>query len=200
MARPRTFAEDEVIAAARDRFWSTGYAGTSVDDLTAATGLGRGSLYGAFGDKHALFLRALDSYCADTGADVDAQLAGPDADSDVGAYDRLVRHIRTVADRTAADRTRRGCLLAKTAAEFGGQDKDVARRVKRALDHYQDRLAATIAAAQRAGELDPSADPDTLAGLVLAVLRGMEAMGKAGASPAAIRAIAAQAIALLPAA
>ncbi|KJE23819.1 transcriptional regulator, TetR family [Frankia torreyi] len=50
MARPRTFDEDQVVCAARDQFWATGYTATSLDDLTAATGLGRGSLYGAFGD------------------------------------------------------------------------------------------------------------------------------------------------------
>ena len=61
---PATFDEDEVVAAARDEFWERGYAATSVDDLTAATGLGKGSLYGAFGDKHSLYLRALDDYIA----------------------------------------------------------------------------------------------------------------------------------------
>ena len=54
MARPRTFDEADVVEAARDQFWNRGYAATSVDDLTAATGLGKGSLYGAFGDKHSL--------------------------------------------------------------------------------------------------------------------------------------------------
>ena len=62
MPRPRKFDESDVIAAARDEFWTRGYAATSVDDLTAATGLGKGSLYGAFGDKHGLFMRALDDY------------------------------------------------------------------------------------------------------------------------------------------
>src|SRR4029077_15778222 len=66
MARPRKFVEDEVIAAARVQFWTHGYAATSLDDLVAVTGLGRGSLYRAFGDKHALFMRALDQYCAAT--------------------------------------------------------------------------------------------------------------------------------------
>ena len=62
MARPRKFDESDVIAAARDEFRDRGYAATSVDDLTAATGLGKGSLYGAFGDKHSIYLRALDDY------------------------------------------------------------------------------------------------------------------------------------------
>ena len=62
MPRPRMFNETDVVAAARDEFWTRGYAATSVDDLTNVTGLGKGSLYGAFGDKHGLFLRALDDY------------------------------------------------------------------------------------------------------------------------------------------
>ena len=76
MARPRKFDEGAVVGAAREQFWDGGYAATSVDDLTAATGLGKGSLYGAFGDKHALFLRALDDYCVDATGRVLAQLRG----------------------------------------------------------------------------------------------------------------------------
>lgn len=55
---PRSFDENQVLRTVRDRFWSTGYAGTGVDDILRDTGLGKGSLYGAFGDKHQLFLRA----------------------------------------------------------------------------------------------------------------------------------------------
>ena len=77
MARPRKFAEGDVVAAARDEFWTRGYAATSVDDLTAATGLGKGSLYGAFGDKHGLYLRALDDYIAGLNAGPDAKSHSP---------------------------------------------------------------------------------------------------------------------------
>src|ERR1700694_6107279 len=66
MARPRGFDEMQVLQAARDEFWSCGYAATSIDGVAAVTGLGKGSLYGAFGDKHALFLRVFDDYCTDT--------------------------------------------------------------------------------------------------------------------------------------
>jgi AcrR family transcriptional regulator len=57
--RPRSFDEDEVLEKARAVFWNLGYAATSLDDLAAATGLNRPSLYAAFGDKHALYMRAL---------------------------------------------------------------------------------------------------------------------------------------------
>ena len=91
MARPRKFDEPQVIAAARDVFWRSGYVDTSLDDLTAATGLGRGSLYGAFGDKRALFLRVLDEYCTDSAGHAAASLAGPEP-----AYPLLVADRKSV--------------------------------------------------------------------------------------------------------
>src|SRR4051795_13436198 len=121
MARPRKFAEDDVVAAARDEFWNRGYAATSVDDLTAATGLGKGSLYGAFGDKHTLYLRGLDDYITSSLDDVRASLRDPAHT----AYDRLARHIRGQAKALAADTERRGCLMAKSAAELGATDEAV---------------------------------------------------------------------------
>jgi TetR/AcrR family transcriptional regulator, transcriptional repressor for nem operon len=194
MARPRKFAEDDVIAAARDQFWSHGYAGTSLDDLTEVTGLGRGSLYSAFGDKRALFIRALDEYCTTVIAGVTDELRG----SEARAYDRLVDHIRNIARTNAADSARRGCLMAKSAAELGSTDTVVVRRVKRSLDSYRSELAATISEAQCDGDIDPEANPGYLALLVLAVLRGAEALRKGGCSAADIMALAEQAIDLLP--
>jgi TetR/AcrR family transcriptional regulator, transcriptional repressor for nem operon len=195
MARPRKFVEDQVIGAARDQFWAHGYAGTSLDDLVAVTGLGRGSLYGAFGDKHTIFMRALDEYSTATMAVVRAELR----DSAESAYDRLVGHIRSMARVNATDSKRRGCLTAKSAAELAATDKAVARRVKRFLDAYQAELAETIAAAQREGDLDGAMDSQDLAALVLVILRGMEALRKGGASSGTVTSAAEQAIALLPA-
>jgi TetR/AcrR family transcriptional repressor of nem operon len=194
MARPRKFVEDQVIVAARDQFWAHGYAGTSMDDLVAATGLGRGSLYGAFGDKHTIFMRALDEYSTATMVAVRAELRN----SGECAYDRLVGHIRNMARANATDSKRRGCLAAKSAAELAATDNAVARRVKRFLDAYQAELAGTIAAAQREGDLDSAVDSRDLAAVVLTVLRGMEALRKGGASNATITSAGEQAILLLP--
>src|ERR1700730_9634469 len=118
MARPRQFDEERVLQAARQQFWSTGYAGTSMDAIAAATGLGKGSLYGAFGDKHQLFLRVFDGYCTAIVNAVGRDLDGPDDQ----AFERLCAHIRAVASKTAADTIRRGCLLAKGTAELSEHD------------------------------------------------------------------------------
>ena len=66
--RPRSFDTDEVLGQVRDAFWRYGYAGTSMDQLSAATGLHKPSLYGAFGDKKRLYLAALDNYLAEVRA------------------------------------------------------------------------------------------------------------------------------------
>jgi AcrR family transcriptional regulator len=193
MARPRKFDEAQVVRAARDQFWSAGYAGTSLDDLQDVTGLGRGSLYGAFGDKHTLFMRVFDDYCTDAVAGVREQLRAPGS-----AYEHLVAHIRTVADAVAADCEHRGCMLAKGTAELASVDAEVARRAQRAFTQLHQVVADTIRDAQREGDLDPNADAEQLAAALLALLRGIEAIGKGGIDPALIRAIATQATALLP--
>ncbi|HZA11696.1 TetR/AcrR family transcriptional regulator [Mycobacterium sp.] len=194
MPRPRTFEEDDVVAAARDAFWSGGYAGTSLDDLTAATGLGKGSLYGAFGDKHALFMRTLGGYCEVALDATRRHLRGP-VD---GAYQRLADYVRALAALNTADTELRGCLMAKSAAELAGSDTDVREKVSSTLTAIHTELARTVADAQREGTVAPDADADKLASLVLAVLRGMESLHKSFVGDRIVVDAAEQILQLLP--
>ena len=194
MARPRTFDESDVVSAARDEFWSRGYAATSVDDLTSVTGLGKGSLYGAFGDKHGLFLRALDDYIGTALDGVRAQLRDPA----YSAYDRLTRHIRAQAAAVAADKARRGCMMAKSAAELSATDEAVERAVEHAYGVWQAELVDCIKEAQRDGAIDKKQNPQALATTLLAFMRGQEALYKGGAKPAQIRAAADEMVSLIP--
>jgi TetR/AcrR family transcriptional regulator, transcriptional repressor for nem operon len=193
MGRPREFDEPTVVAAAQQAFWAHGYAGTSLSELTSATGLGKGSLYGAFGDKHALFVRTFDDYCTAAVAAVEADLGG-----DGPAYPRLVAHIRNAAESTIRDAERRGCFLAKGSAELAGQDEAVDQRVRAAFARLTELFTACIGAAQRDGDLDAGVDPRRLAATLLATLRGIEALGKAGADAETLRAIAETTVDLLP--
>jgi AcrR family transcriptional regulator len=194
VARPREFDEEAVLEAVSEQFWTKGYAGTSMDAIAAATGLGKGSLYGAFGGKHQLFLRIFDSYCARIAGSVAEGLTGPDD----GAYARLCAHIRAAAAGIAADSIHRGCLLAKGAAELSEHDPDVTVRSRRTLERIATILADDIRAAQRHGDLDRTADAYQVAILVLAVLRGIEALGKAGMDADRLESVAETAISLLP--
>ena len=194
MARPREFSEDDVLAAAREQFLTGGYAGTSVDALTTATGLSRSSLYGAFGDKHDLFLQTLDEYRHAKTAEMRGELRGPNGT----AYARLGAHVRRFVADIAADVERKGCLMAKSAAELAASDPDVAEKVSEMLHSMRDELRASVVDAQAEGSLDADADPGQLANMLLAVLRGLLALGKGGMEPEAITGAAAQALALLP--
>ncbi|GAB2587549.1 TetR/AcrR family transcriptional regulator [Streptomyces capparidis] len=195
MPRPRKFDERRVLELARERFWATGYAGTRMDEIAEATGLGKGSLYGAFGDKGALFHRVFDEWCTAIVELAEQRLAGgPDEE----AFARLSAYVRFVTAATAADTERRGCLLAKGTAELAQHDPTVAGRAAETVTALLKLLRTEIAAAQRNGDIDGDADPERLAALLLAVLRGVEAVGKAGLDPQTLRGIADTALAVLP--
>jgi TetR/AcrR family transcriptional regulator, transcriptional repressor for nem operon len=194
VSRPREFDETAVLDTVSEQFWAKGYAGTSMDSIAAATGLGKGSLYGAFGGKQKLFLRVLDDYCDRVADAVVDGLTGPDEE----AYARLSAHIRLAAADVAADSRHRGCFLAKGAAELAEHDPEVTVRSRRTLERITSALVQDIRAAQRHGDIDPAADADRLASLVLAVLRGIEALGKAGTDPSQLQGIADTAIGLIP--
>jgi AcrR family transcriptional regulator len=191
MARPRTFDEPQVTRRARDAFHDRGYAATSVDHLTAATGLSRSSLYGAFGDKHGLFLRSLSQYCDEHAEAIERELAGDDR----GARGRIEQHLRSNAAASAA--SRRGCLLAKATAELAAGDADVGRTAVDFYAAYERALASCVRGAQAVGDLRPDVDPAAAAALLLSVLRGMQALGAAGQEAAALEGIAETAMATL---
>jgi TetR/AcrR family transcriptional regulator, transcriptional repressor for nem operon len=193
MARPRKFDADEVTAAAREVFWSHGYAATSIDDLCAATGLGRGSLYGAFDDKHTLFIKALDGYVTAV-----AEATHHDLREAQGtAMERVVAHIEHHVRAVVADTKRRGCMLAKSAAELSSTDRDVLQHTRHTLEMWRKDLTATLAEAQADGDLPADRDPEALAALLLTLVRGMESIRTQGAPPAVIKSAGELAIGLL---
>ena len=183
MGRPRTFDEQEILRLAREPFWDHGYAATSVEQLTEATGLQRSSLYGAFGDKHGLFIGAFGQYCEENMDEVRRELAG----DDTTAFARLRRHLRRKTDNPAS---RRGCMLAKVSAELADQDAEAGRLATDAYATYEASLAECFRAAQQAGDARDDIDPAHGGALLLATLRGIEALGRAGHPKAALRRIA----------
>ncbi|MFH9575631.1 TetR/AcrR family transcriptional regulator [Streptomyces sp. NPDC017454] len=195
MPRPRAFDERQVLERAREQFWATGYAGTRMDDIAQATGLGKGSLYGAFGDKGKLFHRVFGDWCTAVVEVAEGQLTGgPDAE----ALARLSEYVHLMAENTASDTERRGCLLAKGAAELAQHDPTVAGRSAETMTALLTLLRTEISAAQRHGDIDSAADPERLAALLLTVVRGIEAVGKAGLDPETLRNTADTALAVLP--
>lgn len=188
MARPRKFDEQTVVAAARRQFNETGYHGTSVDDLSRATGLSKGSLYGAFGDKETLFQRIFDDYCTAAVADVAALVDGPEEE----ALDRI-RDWLTFAE-TEPEPERVGCLLAKGTAELAWENDAVAARSLATFESLLDSCRRLVEQAQAAGHVDPDADAAVLGGVIVAAHRGLEALAKAGVDLATLNQVASAAV------
>ena len=182
-----------MLDAAREHFWTTGYAGTSMDAIAATTGLGKGSLYGAFGGKRELFHRVFDDHCTATIDAANHQLSGDDEQ----AFERLAGYLLGHA-AACAERRHRGCLVAKTTAELTEHDEVISARSLATFQHVQLALTAALEACQRNGDIDPAADPQQLAGLLLTVHRGVEALGKAGTEETTLRGITETALACLP--
>ncbi len=183
MGRPKTFDEVKTLETIGEHFRRFGYAGTSLDDIIDTTGLGKSSIYAAFGSKHEMFVRAFAGYCDQMAADTGKRLAGDDAK----AFGRLERYVHWLA-REFKDP--RGCLLTKATSELGRHDAEIERMVSDAFDNLSRQLEACIAAAQRYGTIPAQSDPRQLAMMLLATLRGMESLAQGGASAATLKSIA----------
>ncbi|MET8430613.1 TetR/AcrR family transcriptional regulator [Nocardia sp. NPDC004860] len=194
MARPPGFDKDEVVQTIERQFRRTGYAGTSVDDIAKAAGLGRGSLYAAFGDKSKLYLRTLRAYCDRNETAWAATLEGPDDT----ALERLHAYLVKSAQFVHDDPDRLGCMVTGFVVEGADHDPQAAARAGQALTRIEGSLTECIQAAQRHGDLAPEADAPAVSHLLMAVNRGMEVLARAGFDTVILERVADQAFEGLP--
>ncbi|MFF7535186.1 TetR/AcrR family transcriptional regulator [Streptomyces bobili] len=198
MGRKRGFDETTVLDVVRDRFWTTGFDGTSTYDLMDATGLGKGSIYKAFGNKNALYVRVFSDYCQGIVAQAREELReGPDSVL-TSPMARLERYVVSLADAFATESPRRGCFLTKGTADRAGEDDMVAGTARRAFEDLAGALASAIRDAQDAGEVAEHADATALGYLLLSVIRGIDNMAQAGVDATTLRQTARQVLDLIP--
>ncbi len=173
--RPRAFEQDAVLERAMITFWSKGYNGASLDDLTAAMGINRPSLYAAFGDKHALFMAAIDHYAVTIGARPIAALQDePDLRKSVRAF------LDAVVDNTSGAGRPRGCLIGCVVADCAESDAEVRAKLAAVMAATDTALAARYHQAQQDGQLANEADIDALAMLTSSVMHGIAVRARAG--------------------
>ena len=166
---------DAAVERAMAVFWSSGYHGTSLPDLMSATKLSRGSLYAAFGDKHGLFLCALDRYIDEALARVDIEL-----DPHKSALAGLRTCALAYVDRTSGTAGKRGCLVVASAMELAAHDSVVEQRIRRFFKAMETRLTAALARAKAAEELSDGVEPSNAARMLLCLFEGMRVVGKMG--------------------
>lgn len=163
-------------------FWAHGYEATSVQDLLDAMGINRSSMYDTFGDKHALFLAAIDHY----GRTVTRGLV-----ETLDAPGPPLGNVRTVLRDMAKQSVRggggcKGCLATHTAVELAPHDAEAGRIVRALLATIEKAFHRALVRAVKARELSPDADARALARFLTATVQGLVVMGKASPGRAAM--------------
>lgn len=173
MARPRSFDPDVVLDKAAEAFRTKGFKATSLKDLERATGLRRASLYGAFKDKHSLYVSSLKRYdatrAARLAAELDAQPTGRRA---------LERLFEVVLGECGGDS--RGCLMANAASERAAADVEAARCLDDNRRRFEAALQAVVARGRKDGSLKGGAAAPVAARYLYSVILGVRAMARAG--------------------
>jgi AcrR family transcriptional regulator len=164
--RPRAYQPEVALAKALDLFRKDGFAATSLDDLSAATGMNRPSLYGAFGDKRELYIKSHARYRAD------ARAAMADIfRTELPIKKRLQRIFAVALDiYLSGDAGPRGCFTVMTAASEAIADPDIRAMVRDGFSELDKAFAACFRIAREKGELPASADPLVLAQLASATI------------------------------
>ncbi|USX49418.1 TetR/AcrR family transcriptional regulator [Lentzea sp. HUAS12] len=173
MPRPRQFDDHDAVRKAIEVFRRQGYHGTSTRDLGAAMGLNPSSLYRAYGDKHALFLRALDSY--QTVQDEATGEITSSSDSVRSALRRWLVHMITEEQDHAW-----GCLMVNTAAELGAEDSPTRERVHAAFDGNVTVIADLLQKAVAEGEITREIDVRGWSELLFTTVAGLRVRDRAG--------------------
>jgi TetR/AcrR family transcriptional repressor of nem operon len=191
MARPREFDEGAVLDAAVLCFWKQGYEATSVRDLVAQTGITAASLYNAFGDKHALYQRALDHY-------VEASIADRIRRCEALPPCRAIEvFFGEIVKRSLGDRDRKGCLLVNAALDVAPHDPGFRTVVATVLVQIEAFFLACVRAGQADGTITRSFPAETLAQNLLGVLMGIRVLARVRPERALLEGVLAPALALL---
>lgn len=185
MPRKKEFDEYEVLHRAMEIFWHKGYEATSVQDLVDQMGINRGSLYGTFSDKRALFLAAIQYYDQTIVTAVVRVLQSPGSPRAA-----IENYVRSVAEGAAQDRDRTGCFLTNSAVEVGPHDSEAEQRLKASLQRIEAAFLDALIAARQMGELGTRRDLRDMARFLTSSLQGLRVMARVNPDRDALRAVA----------
>jgi TetR/AcrR family transcriptional regulator, copper-responsive repressor len=179
--RPRSFDERAVVDAAQALFWKNGAAGVSLDQLSAATGLHKPSIYGAFGGRAGLYVAALDAYIERGAPDVSGALAAKPLTA------ALRNFYEADLDVFCAPGHAPGCFLIGTAIEAAADNDDVRKRVRSVFEGLRKTLRRRVETAVADGDLRRDADIDAVTEIIFATHIALSVEARAGSRRATLR-------------
>lgn len=192
LGRPRAFDIDQALERALRVFWEKGYEGSSLSDLTEAMGINRPSLYAAFGNKEALFRKALDRYVARTTVLV------RDAVNQPTAYGVAERLLGSAADMVTNPDDPRGCLTVRGALSSSQEADPIRLELALRRSEGEALIRKRFEQSKRDGQLPPGANPADLARYLATVYQGMSVQAAGGATRGQLRRVAETALRAWP--
>ncbi|MFS2096252.1 MULTISPECIES: TetR/AcrR family transcriptional regulator [Pseudomonas] len=177
--RPRAYDPQTALQQALGVFWSTGYSGASLDSIATAAGMNRPSLYAAFGDKHALYIKALEQYWESASAAMQEALTDKDLTLEqalMGFYEGQL------SIYFSGEGQPRGCFAIGTATTEAVEDSAIREVLADRLSRLDADLETRLRAAVSAGELKDDVDPAALAVLASSLLHSISIRARAGKS------------------
>jgi TetR/AcrR family transcriptional repressor of nem operon len=184
MARPKEFDQEKAVRKAIRLFSQQGFAATSTDELMCVMNVGRQSMYDTFGDKRALFLKALKVYVTESVHSLSVELERPGS-----ALSAVQNALVTFAERNDLS-SAEGCMGLNAISEFGQRDAEVTRITHNAGRLQRQALMRVLTRAKKQGELSTDANLDCMADFFESTLAGIRMAAKAGKSRRALRNIA----------
>jgi AcrR family transcriptional regulator len=192
--RPRAYDPTTALQQALGVFWNTGYSGASLDSIATAAGMNRPSLYAAFGDKHALYIKALDMYWESAAAAMHQALADPD----LPLADALMQFYEgQLSIYFSGDSQARGCFAIGTATTEAVEDVEIREALSVLISKLDVDLEARLRAAVDSGELSGEVDPVALAALASAMLYSIAIRARAGKTRAELTQLARHAVSVI---
>ena len=182
MPRAKAFDPDLVLDRAVELFWRRGYEGASMAKLLEFMGISRQSLYDTFGDKHRLFLAAVDRYCANLRGDFE-RIVSAHASGTAG----IRAGFDWVRSEVVEHPDHRSCLIANSALELGQRDPELRARVAEHLADIEEVFFSALERGKAAGEFDGDRDTRALARFLTNSMHGLGVLSRGGASQLVVR-------------
>lgn len=191
MARPKEFDVDTALESALGVFWEKGFEATSIQDLVAAMGINKASLYGTYGDKNALYLAALRRY-----QDVRLGLIAAEFENSPSARDAIAKWLSDTAKRATGPDRDRGCFCVNASNEMSMRDAAVGAQMQAHGRRIEALIAKTLERARSEGALPKSADPKRLSTYFYSLALALNVLGKQHASKDRLQAVVDQGLAV----
>lgn len=173
MARPREFRRDKVLKNAISVFWKQGYTDTSISDLVQATGLLRGSLYAAFGNKRGLFIEAIETYFRHLEDETFKVF-----ESEKPALERIREFFKEVIEESKKDLENKGCLLVNSILELSSEDDEINSRITEMFRTLENHFRNTLSQAVKEGTLPNDYQNEIVAKFFVSSLYGLRVFNK----------------------